>query len=175
MRFLESGKREEEEESLPRSYKKRSFSKLYQQGQDKLNSEVFRATESRKAEGRRRSAVKAREQFRIETTTKHIRSSVEGQVPYSPTYRIFIHSFIHSLHTCIPESRRSRQNQVGRYLTYRILFISLHFPSLPLPLPLLPFPSYLLLLFATASLLVSETLPIYLSTTNNQQPTNNLK
>lgn len=101
MRFLESAKEEEEEEeSLPLSYKKRSFSKLYQQGQDKLNSEVSRATKSRKAEGRRRSAVKAREQFRIETTTKHIRSSVEGQVPYLPylgTYRIFIHS----LHTFI--------------------------------------------------------------------------
>lgn len=95
MRFLESAnKQEEEEESIPLSYKKCSFSKLYQQGQDKLNSEVSRATKSRKAEGRRRSAVKAREQFRIETTTKHIRSSVEGQVPYLPTYRIFIHSFI---------------------------------------------------------------------------------
>lgn len=102
MRFHVSAKQEEEEEeSLPLSYKKRSFSKLYQQGQDKLNSEVSRATKSRKAEGRRRrSAVKAREQFRIETTTKHIRSSVEGQVPYLPylgTYRIFIHS----LHTFI--------------------------------------------------------------------------
>lgn len=103
MRFLESAKQEEEEEeSLPLSYKKRSFSKLYQQGQDKLNSEVFRAiVERRKVEEGRRSKRESNSVSRL------LQSMLEAawKVKYLTHLLPYIHSSIHSLHTCTSYAR----------------------------------------------------------------------